>query len=530
MQALRTPESRFSDLPDYPFASNFVDLEPDGLRMHYLDEGGPAGETILMLHGEPSWSYLYRFMVPPCVAAGHRVLVPDLIGFGKSDKPTQRADYSYDRHLGWVRRFLDALDAGPMTLVCQDWGSLLGLRIAAEDPHRFSRIVVGNGALPTGDIELPQAFKAWKTFALHSPWFPIGKIVNKGTRRKLSRAEVAAYDAPFPNRRFKAGARAFPALVPVAFDDPGAAENRAAWKALESWNKPLLTAFSTGDPIMRGGDKLFQARVPGARGLPHVRLSGGHFLQEDSGPEFARAVIDLIAATPRRQLDSLGCAGVQMKFKKAVACFVIACVCLGPSTDGLRAASANEIEQIADLLRLERGQVLADVGAGDGGFAELLAAKVGPDGRVFATEVKQELVDEIEQRMVDAGLSQVSAVLGDQGDLGLESGCCDAILLRLVYHHFEEPETMRAGLRRALVPDGLLAIIDIVPQEEWRVLPRVPDRGGHGIPAADLVAEMIGVGFEFVEERSDWNGDEDRYAVLFRRPAEEAASPNDRPE
>lgn len=216
--------------------------------------------------------------------------------------------------------------------------------------------------------------------------------------------------------------------------------------------------------------------------------------------------------------------------QRALASFVVALGSLALSAGGLHGASLDEIDRIADLLRLESGQVLADVGAGDGDFAELLAAKVGSDGRVFATEVEQELVDKIERRMVDAGLAQVSAVLGDQDGLGLDSGCCDAILLRLVYHHFEAPDTMRAGLRRALVPGGLLAIIDIAPQKNWRVLPRVPDRGGHGVPADDLVAEMLGAGFEFVEERPDWNGDEDRYAVLFRRPADEAVPPNDLPD
>ncbi|MDX1571094.1 MAG: haloalkane dehalogenase [Xanthomonadales bacterium] len=291
MEYLRTPDTRFENLPDYPFEANYVELEH--LRMHYVDEG--EGDPILMLHGEPSWSYLYRHMIPICTAAGHRVVAPDLIGFGKSDKPAHVADYSYASHLGWLRGFLDDLELDNITLVCQDWGSLLGLRLVTAQPDRFKAVVIGNGFLPTGDHPVPAVFRIWKAFALFSPVFPIGRIVDIGTRRSLSEAEIAAYDAPFPSARFKAGARAFPKLVPIDPDTDEAQNNREAWKVLESWEKPFLTTFSNGDPIMRGGEKYFQQRVPGATGQPHVILKGGHFLQEDSPQQFAEAINGLLA-------------------------------------------------------------------------------------------------------------------------------------------------------------------------------------------------------------------------------------------
>lgn len=208
MDFVRTPEKRFERLLDYPFEPHY--LEVGGLRMHYLDEGPSDASPILMMHGEPSWSYLYRHMIPICAAAGHRVIAPDLIGFGKSDKPTAINDYSYQQHMDWMQSFLDQLDLNNITLVCQDWGSLLGLRLAAENPDRFRAIVVGNGMLPTGDQKAPPAFKIWKNFALHSPWFPIARIINTGSFRKLGPDEMRAYDAPFPDKKYKAGARAFP--------------------------------------------------------------------------------------------------------------------------------------------------------------------------------------------------------------------------------------------------------------------------------------------------------------------------------
>jgi haloalkane dehalogenase len=288
---LRTPEERFSDLPDYPFAANYVDI--DGLRMHYVDEGPRDGPVMLLLHGEPSWSYLYRHMIPPLAAAGLRVVAPDLVGFGKSDKPARKEDYTYAGHVAWMQQFIARLDLSGITLFCQDWGSLIGLRVAAENEARFARIALGNGGLPTGDQPMPRAFRLWRAFALYSPWFPIGRIVNSGSVTELSRQVIAAYDAPFPSARYKAGARAFPALVPDRPDDPASDANRAAWEVFRRWEKPFLTTFSNRDPITRGGEVRWQQTVPGAQGQDHVKIrNAGHFLQEDKGPELARVLID----------------------------------------------------------------------------------------------------------------------------------------------------------------------------------------------------------------------------------------------
>lgn len=292
---LRTPDERFDDLPDYPFAPHHAEV--DGVRIHYVDEGPRDADPVLMLHGEPSWSFLYRSMIPIC-AEHHRVIVPDLVGFGKSDKPAQISDYSFQSHMDWMTGLVvDRLDLKRITLVGQDWGSLIGLRMAAEHEDRFARIVVGNGFLPTGDEPFPLVFKIWRAFARFSPVFPISAIVDFGTRRKLTAEERRAYEAPFPSREYKAGARAFPALVPTSPDDPASPANRRAWKVLERWEKPFLTTFSNGDPITRGADRLLRERIPGTVGQEHETLRGGHFLQEDAGPEFAAAVNRLIAKT-----------------------------------------------------------------------------------------------------------------------------------------------------------------------------------------------------------------------------------------
>jgi haloalkane dehalogenase len=295
MKALRTPDDRFENLPDYDFEPQY--LEIDDLRMHYVDEGPRDGNVVLLLHGEPSWSYLYRHMIPPLRDAGFRVIAPDLIGFGKSDKPVEKSDYSYAGHVAWMKSFIEALELQEITLFCQDWGSLIGLRVAAENEQRFARIALGNGGMPTGDQEMPKAFKAWQKFARFSPWFPIGKLIQKATTTELSDAIVAAYDAPFPSAKYKAAARAFPLLVPTTPDDPASEATRAAWKVFRQWTKPFLTTFSNRDPITRGGEKVWQETVPGARGLDHVRiLNGGHFLQEDKGPELAEVLIRFVRA------------------------------------------------------------------------------------------------------------------------------------------------------------------------------------------------------------------------------------------
>jgi haloalkane dehalogenase len=298
MQYVRTADERFVGLPAYPFAPHYLQI-PDGeggsLRMHYLDEGPRDGAITLLLHGEPTWSYLYRKMIPVLTGAGLRAVAPDLIGFGKSDKPTERTDYTFARHVGWIASFLEQRDLRDITLVCQDWGSLIGLRVAAEHPERFARIVVGNGGLPTGDHPMPEAFHSWCKFSQEVPVLPVGLIVGNGCTSPLPEDVVAAYDAPFPDETYKAGARQFPALVPASPEDPAAPANRRAWEVLEQWKKPFLTAFSNRDPITRGGERILQARIPGTRGQPHTIIDGaGHFLQEDKGEELAQVVIDFV--------------------------------------------------------------------------------------------------------------------------------------------------------------------------------------------------------------------------------------------
>lgn len=294
MDVLRTPESRFADLPDYPFAPHYLDVaasDTEPVRMHYLDEGPSDGPPVLLLHGEPTWSYLYRTMIPPLVDAGHRVLAPDLIGFGRSDKPTRREDYTYLRHVEWVTAWLGHLDLRDVTLFGQDWGSLIGLRVAAEQEERFSRIMIGNGFLPTADRGTPAAFRIWRAFARYTPVFPAGRLVATATVTKVGRAVRAAYDAPYPSAKYQAGARAFPALVPTDPDDPAVPANRAAWARLGRWEKPFLCVFGANDPILGKADRPLIAHVPGAAGQPHARIRAGHFLQEDAGPELAQRLI-----------------------------------------------------------------------------------------------------------------------------------------------------------------------------------------------------------------------------------------------
>jgi haloalkane dehalogenase len=310
VNALRTPDERFADLPAFDFEPHYVDV-PSGdggrdLRLHYLDErpepgaGAEPAETVVLLHGEPSWCFLYRAMIPPLVATGCRVVAPDLIGFGRSDKPADRHDYTYARHVEWLRSALfDRLDLRRVTLVGQDWGGLVGLRLVAEHPDRFSRAVAANTGLPTGDAPPTEAFLRWQRFSQEAPELPIGAIVGSGTTTPLDPAVVAAYDAPFPDERYKEGARQFPLLVPTSPEDPASADNRRAWDSLRRFDRPFLCAFSDGDPITAGADRLFLREVPGAAGQPHTTIAGaGHFLQEDRGEELAEVVAGFIAATP----------------------------------------------------------------------------------------------------------------------------------------------------------------------------------------------------------------------------------------
>lgn len=301
MEFLETPVDRFTDLKDYPWEPHHVAVDPCGLRMHWVEAGPADGPVVLLLHGEPSWSYLYRHMIPLFAESGYRVIAPDLIGFGRSSKPAKVSDHSYAAHVRWMGAFLEALDLRDITLFAQDWGSLIGLRLVAET-DRFARVAIGNGFLPKGEppeLSLKSlgnvaAFLTWRTVARFTPVFVCSKVLQLGSARELDQAELHAYDAPFPDRRYLAGPRAMPMLVPLGPKDPARPDQLAAWEKLERWDKPFLTLFSTGDPIMRGLDRVLQRSIPGAEGQPHQRVRGGHFLQEDSGPELAAHVIQLI--------------------------------------------------------------------------------------------------------------------------------------------------------------------------------------------------------------------------------------------
>lgn len=295
MNVLRTPDAAFAAISDFPFAPHYCEISDSKtgtpLRIHYIDEGPRDAPVVLMMHGEPTWCYLYRHMIGPVVAAGYRVVAPDLIGFGKSDKPAAQSDYSYAAHVGWMRQWLEALDLTRITLACQDWGSLVGLRLVAEMPERFAAVALSNGGLPEGG-PAPRAFAIWRAFSQYSPLFPIGRIINKGTKRGLSAAEIAAYDVPFPDARYKAGARIFPSLVPFA-GNVAVPDQKRAWAVFDRWDKPFLCAFSDGDPITRGGESRWVGRVPGTAGQPHRTLKGGHFIQEDDPEGFVAAILDV---------------------------------------------------------------------------------------------------------------------------------------------------------------------------------------------------------------------------------------------
>jgi haloalkane dehalogenase len=336
MNYKRTPDERFDNLPDFPFAPHYQQV-PDGeggeLRMHYLDEGPADGELVLLMHGQPSWCYLYRKMIPILVEGGCRVIAPDLVGFGKSDKPTERSDYTYANHVAWVKALLEAIDLQGITLFCQDWGGLIGLRVAAENADRFASIVVANTGLPDsrgvaeedlveaskpmhayyetvpvhanvvematgmGTDESGMGFMHWQKFCAESGGFRPEEVL--ALMLSLSDEEKAAYAAPFPDESYIAGARQFPTLVPITPDNPATLANRAAWAVFEQWEKPLLTAFSDSDPVTAGAQVRFQKSVPGAQGQPHITIEGaGHFLQEQAPEALAEATMKLIADNP----------------------------------------------------------------------------------------------------------------------------------------------------------------------------------------------------------------------------------------
>jgi len=296
-KVLRTPPERFAGLSDFPYEPQYTEV--GGLRIAHVDAGPRDAPIVLLMHGEPTWSYLYRKMIPVLVSAGYRVIAPDLVGFGRSDKPARKADYSYNNHVQWMCAWMEALDLRGMTLFCQDWGSLIGLRMLAEAPQRFERVALANGGLPTGTEPVPRAFRLWRAFARYSPWFPIGRIVKTGCAHGLSPQAMAAYDAPFPTRRHRIAAWLFPGFVPTTPKDPERANNERAWEVLKRWDKPFLTLFSNRDPVTRGGHKIFHRLVPGARNQAHsVTRGAGHFLQEDKGAEVALALVAFMRTAP----------------------------------------------------------------------------------------------------------------------------------------------------------------------------------------------------------------------------------------
>ena len=299
MQVLRTPDDRFSALPDFPYAPHYTEIaDADGtpLRIAHVEAGPADAAPALLMHGEPSWSFLYRRMIAKLAANGHRAIAPDLIGFGRSDKPAARTDYTYERHVAWMSAWLVKQDLKNITLFCQDWGGLIGLRLVAAFPERFARVVVGNTGLPTGATIGP-GFQAWLDFSQKTPTFPTSFIIQGAVARTMTDAEKAAYDAPYPDESYKEGARQFPTLVPISPEHPSVAENLAAWKVLETFEKPFLTTFSDSDPVTKGGERVFQERVPGAKGQPHRTIVGArHFLQEDASDELADVLHAFITA------------------------------------------------------------------------------------------------------------------------------------------------------------------------------------------------------------------------------------------
>lgn len=333
MKILRTDDDRFANLAEFPFTPQYTAVDNQGetdLRMHYLDEGPEAGEVILCLHGQPSWSYLYRKMIPLLSSQGYRVIAPDLIGFGRSDKPAARDNYTYANHVHWLSSFVDRLQLRQLTLVCQDWGGLIGLRTLALQPDRFSRVVASNTGLPDAqgmspDMAAPMrelfatipalppaemsamlvknemgaGFMYWIKHCSEYADFSVSAVMNLTARSSLSEAQKKAYDAPFPSEEYQQGARQFPSLVPIFPDDPEVLRNREAWKELGKFNKPFLTAFTDSDPVTAGAHVRFQKEVPGAQNQPHMTIKdAGHFVQEDAGPEFAGIITAFCSANP----------------------------------------------------------------------------------------------------------------------------------------------------------------------------------------------------------------------------------------
>ena len=294
MKVLRTDDSRFENLKDYNFNPNYLEInhEDVSLRMHYLDENSQSDEVVLLLHGEPSWSYLYRKMIPLLVKAGKRVIAPDLIGFGKSDKLSEREDYSYLNHIQWTSSLLTHLKLKNMILFAQDWGGLIGLRLLANAPENFSGLVVSNSGLPVG-IGSSEGFNQWLNFSQTVEDFNSGKIVNQGSMSKLNEEEVAAYNAPFPNEDYKAGPRVFPTLVPITTEHPQVKENIEAWEVLKNFDKPTIALFGEHDMAFKEQDKYIIEKIKGAEGMPHRRINAGHFSQENKPEELVEAILSI---------------------------------------------------------------------------------------------------------------------------------------------------------------------------------------------------------------------------------------------
>ncbi|MGB0916420.1 MAG: haloalkane dehalogenase [Flavobacteriales bacterium] len=298
IEMLRTPDERFYGLPEYPYDPNYVNI--NGGRIHYLDEG--KGETILLLHGEPTWSYLYRRMITP-LKQNYRVIAPDFFGFGRSDKFTKVRDYTFNMHYSMLLKFVERLELKDITLVVQDWGGLLGLSVLGKRPELFKRVVILNTSLPIGNRKMPFAFRVWKSLAKYWPNFPVVRVIKWGTRKKLTDRELAGYNAPFPSNKYKAGARAWPQLVPTSPNDPGVKQMKRAREVLSKWEKPALVMFSDSDPITKGADRWFRKNIPSAANEPEITIKrAGHFLQEDKGRQIAEHIHEFIERSLAREL------------------------------------------------------------------------------------------------------------------------------------------------------------------------------------------------------------------------------------
>ena len=294
MKILRTPDECFDNLEDYPFEPNYIDIEHNdqSLRMHFLDENSESEEIVLLMHGEPTWSYLYRKIIPILVSNGKRVIAPDLIGFGKSDKPASREDYSYANHIMWVETLIKKLDLKNIIFFAQDWGGLIGLRLLAKYPHLYEGLVVSNSGLPVGS-GATEGFMQWLHFSQNVEDFDCGKIVNQGSLKQLSEAEIAAYNAPFPDDSYKAGPRVFPTLVPITKEHPQVQENIEAWEVLRNFNKPTITLFGEHDMAFIGGEKFFIEKIPGAKDVHHQIINAGHFSQENQPELIAKTILSI---------------------------------------------------------------------------------------------------------------------------------------------------------------------------------------------------------------------------------------------